>query len=128
MSQANVEAVRASFEAYARGDYVQASAYLADDVVWEVGQELPARGPGAVRELWRRWDSDWSELEVAAEDWIDVGDCVVVAIRYRGCGRASGVMVDDLWYGVHRFRGDRCVRKVDYRTREEALAAAQAGA
>jgi ketosteroid isomerase-like protein len=117
--------VRASFSAYARGDYVTASEYLADDVVWEVGQELPARGPEAVRELWERWDSDWSELETTAEEWIDAGNSVVVAIRYRGCGRASGVTVDDLWWEVHRFRGGRCVSKVDYRTRDEALAAAR---
>ena len=124
MSQENLEAVRTSFEAYRRGDYAAASAYLAEDVVWEVGQERPARGPEAVRALWQRWDSDWAELETTAEEFIDAGDSVVVGIRYRGRGRVSGVEVDDRWFEVHSFRGDKCVSKVDYRERSNALAAA----
>ncbi len=124
MSAENLEAVRASVEAYRRGDYVAASAYLASDVVWEVGQELPARGPAAVREMWKRWDSDWDELETVAEELIDAGDHVVVVIRYRGRGRGSGVEVDDLRFEVHTFREGECVRKVDFPTRSAALQAA----
>jgi ketosteroid isomerase-like protein len=116
--------VRRSIDAYRRGDYVGASAYLASDVVWEVGQELPARGPAAVRDVWKRWDSEWEELEMVAEELIDVGDSVVVAMRYRGRGRASGVEVDDQQLEVHTFRQGQCVRKVDYRERSKALEAA----
>jgi ketosteroid isomerase-like protein len=124
MSQENVESVRICIEAYRRGDYVGGSANLAPDVVWEVGQELPARGPAAVRELWERWDDEWEELETVAEELIDAGDCVVAAVRYRGRGRVSGVAVDDLLFEVHTFRDGRCVRKVDFKQRSEALEAA----
>ncbi|HEY8000905.1 MAG TPA: nuclear transport factor 2 family protein [Solirubrobacterales bacterium] len=124
MSQQNVDRVRNCIEAYRRGDYVGASADLAPDVVWEVGQELPARGPAAVRELWQRWDSDWEELETVAEELIDAGDFVVAAVRYRGRGRLSGVVVDDLWFEVHTFRNGQCVHKVDFKQRSEALEAA----
>jgi ketosteroid isomerase-like protein len=127
VSQNRVEMVRSSLEAYRRGDYEAACAYLADDVVWEVGQEVPARGPAAVRDLWARWDADWSELETTTEEFIEAGDSVVVAVRYRGRGRISGVEVDDRWFEVHTFRADRCVHKVDYRTREDAIAAAGRG-
>ena len=58
------------------------------------------------------------------EEFIDCGDSVVVAMHYRGRGRSSGVEVDDRWFEVHTFRDDRCVHKVDYRERSEALAAA----
>lgn len=124
MSGANVETVRESIEAYRRGDYAAASALLANDVVWEVGQELPARGPAAVREMWARWDSDWEELEMVAEEFTDAGDHVVVGMRYRGRGRASGADVDDRLFEVHTFRQGKCVRKVDYSDRAEALEAA----
>jgi ketosteroid isomerase-like protein len=124
MSQQNVEDVRRSIDAYRRGDYVGASAYLASDVVWEVGQELPARGPAAVRNVWKRWDSEWEELEMVAEELIDAGDSVVVAMRYRGRGRLSGVEVDDQQFEVHTFRQGKCVSKVDYRERSKALEAA----
>src|SRR5262245_57407885 len=124
MSEENVERVRKSLDAYRRGDYAAASAWLAPDVVWEVGQELPADGPAAVRELWERWDNDWEELETVADEILDAGEHVVVAIRYRGRGRGSGVEVSDRQFEVHTFRDGLCVRKVDFTKRTEALNAA----
>jgi ketosteroid isomerase-like protein len=124
MSQENVERVRDCLDAYNCGDYAAASASLAPDVVWEVGQELPAHGPAAVRDLWKRWDDEWEELETVADEILDAGDNVVVAVRYRGRGRGSGVEVGDLLFEVHTFRDGKCVRKVDFTERSEALEAA----
>ena len=124
MSQENVERVRNSLDAYRRGDYAAASACLAPDVVWEVGQELPAHGPAAVRDMWERWDSEWEELETVADEFLDAGNNVVVAIRYRGRGRGSGVEVNDRLFEVHTYRDGECVRKVDFMERSEALRAA----
>jgi ketosteroid isomerase-like protein len=124
MSQDNVDAVRRCIEAYLRGDYDGATASLAPDVVWENGQELPAHGPAAVREMWTRWNSDWETLEMVAEELIDAGNKVFVAMHYRGHGRLSGVAVDGRVFEVHTFRDGQCVRKVDFRTRSEALEAA----
>jgi ketosteroid isomerase-like protein len=123
MSEENVEAARRCFEAYRRGDYTEASALLAPDVVWEIGQELPARGPAAVREMWKRWDGEWEKLETVADEFVDGGDSVVVAVRYRGRGRVSGIEVDDRLFEVHTFRDGQCVRKVEFRERSEALEA-----
>ena len=124
MSQENVDAVRRALEDYCRGDYVDASAYLAPDVVWHVGQEPPAHGPAEVRDVWKRWDADWQELETVAEEYIAAGDSVVVAIRYRGRGRASGVEVEGRKFEVHTFRDGLCVSKVDFADRSAALEAA----
>jgi ketosteroid isomerase-like protein len=124
MSQANVEKVRGSLEAYARGDYAGGSKWLAPDVIWDIGQELPANGPAAVREMWKRWDSEWEELETVAEEVIDGGDHVVMAVRYRGRGRSSGIELTVVVFEVHTFRDGQCVRKVDFRERSDALEAA----
>jgi ketosteroid isomerase-like protein len=124
MSEENLDAVRRSIDAYRRGDYDAASAYLARDIVWEVGQEAAARGPAAVREAWKRWDSEWEELETIPEELIEVGDNVVVALYYRGRGRASGAEVVARMFEVHTFRQGQCVRKADYRERSKALEAA----
>ena len=91
MSEENVEATRRSIEAYRRGDYAGATAHLASDVVWAVGQEGPAHGPAAVQEMWERWDGDWDDLETVIEEVIDAGDAVIMGVSYRGRGRASGV-------------------------------------
>jgi ketosteroid isomerase-like protein len=125
MSEQNVEAVRGLIEAYLRGDYMTASEYLAPDVVWEVGQEMPARGRAAVREAWKRWDSEWEEMEMVAEEITEVGDNVVVVMSYRGRGRASGVEVTDRQFEVHTFRGHEYVRKTEYQQRADAVEAAR---
>lgn len=124
MSQENVEVVRLTFDAYNRGDYDGALELLAPDVVWEIGQELPARGREAVRAMWDRWESEWEELKTVPEEFIDAGDKVVVRVHYSGRGAGSGVEVDDLVFDVYTVRDCLCVRKVEFRDRSEALAAA----
>jgi len=92
MSQENVEIMRLSIAAYERGDWDEATAHLAPDVIWEVGQELPARGPAAVRDMWTRWNDGWERLDMITDEIIDAGDKVFVAMHhYRGRGRLSGV-------------------------------------
>ena len=91
MSQANVEVVKRLFECYRRGDYAEAAACLAPDVVYEVGQELPLRGREEVRAMWERWDSTWDNLETVPEDFLDAGDQVLVTVFYSARGRGSGI-------------------------------------
>jgi ketosteroid isomerase-like protein len=124
MSQENVETVRKLFDAYLRGDYAEAMTYLASDVVYGVGQELPARGPDAVREMWERWESDWDALRTEPEEFVDAGDHVVVSVRYSGRGKGSGIAFDDRLFDVYTVRGGKCVRKLEFRERSEALEAA----
>jgi uncharacterized protein len=128
MSQENVEVVRRTFEAYNRGDFAEAVAELAPDVVWEIGQELPALGPAAIKSMWERWEDPWDELETVPEEYIDAGDQVVVTVRYSGRGRGSGIELDDLLFDVYDLREGKIVRKREFKTRAEALAAAGVGA
>jgi len=123
MPQENVQAVRRAIVAYQQGDWVAATAYLAPDVVWENGQELPAHGPDAVREMRSRWNEDWERLDMIGEEIIGAGDKVFVAMHYRGRGRSSGVAVEQWVFDVHTFRDGHCVSKADFETRAEALAA-----
>jgi ketosteroid isomerase-like protein len=123
MSQENVEAVRLSIAAYQRGEWEEATAYLAPEAVWEVGQELPACGPSAVRKMWSRWNDEWERLDMIGEEIIGAGDKVFVAMRYQGRGRLSGVAIDQRVFEVHTFRDGECISKVDFETRAEALAA-----
>jgi ketosteroid isomerase-like protein len=124
MSQANVEVVRRLFDSYRRGDYAEAAVCLAADVVYEVGQELPARGREAVRAMWERWDSTWDELETVPEEFIDAGHQVLVIVRYSARGRGSGLKYEERLFDVYTFRDGRCVRKQEFRERSEALEAA----
>jgi ketosteroid isomerase-like protein len=124
MSQENVEIVRRFTEAYRSGDFDAAVENLAPEIHYEVGQELPARQPDAVLGVWERWEREWETLEILPDEYIDVGDRVVVGIRYRGRGRGSGVEVDDHLFEVHTLRAGKIIRKVEFKRRSEALEAA----
>jgi ketosteroid isomerase-like protein len=124
MSQENVEIVRSFTEAYLRGDHARAVSYLAPDVVYEVGQEMPARRPDQLLAKWKRWEADWERIELTPEEYIDAGDQVVLAVRYSGRGGASGIEFEDRLFEVHTLRDGKVARKRDFKTRAEALRAA----
>jgi ketosteroid isomerase-like protein len=124
MSQANVEVVKRLFESYRRGDYAEAAACLARDVVYEVGQELPLRGREEVRAMWERWDSTWDGLETAPKDFLDAGDQVLVTVFYSARGRGSGIDYEERLFDVYSFSDGQCVRKREFRRRSDAVEAA----
>jgi ketosteroid isomerase-like protein len=124
MSQENVDVVRRCFAAYRRGSIDEALATLAPGVVWEIGQEVPARGPDAVRTMWGRWESEWEQLETVPEEYIDAGDHVVVTVHYRGRGRSSGIEYEERLFDVYTVRDGKCVRKREFKRRSDALEAA----
>jgi ketosteroid isomerase-like protein len=124
MSRKNVEVVRSFTEAYLRGDHVGALSYLASDVFYEVGQELPARRPDELLAMWKRWEAEWERIELIPEEYLDAGDQVMVAVRYSGRGRASGIELEDRLFEVHTLRDGKIARKRDFKTRSEALEAA----
>jgi ketosteroid isomerase-like protein len=124
VSLENIETVRRLFERYERGDYDAALEYLDPEVVYETGQELPAIGRAAVRQMWERWGDAWDEMETFTGDYVDAGDHVLATVRYSGRGKASGIEHDDVLFDVYTFRDGLCVRKQEFRERAEALRAA----
>jgi uncharacterized protein len=126
MPPGNVEVVRRLFETYSRGDYEEAASCLDPDVVYEVGQEIPALGRAAVRAMWERWDSAWEAMETLPEEFVEAGDHVVVTVHYKARGRGSGIRYDERLFDVYTMRDGLCVRKAEFKTRAEALQAAGA--
>ena len=123
MSQANVEVVKRLFESYRRGDYEEAAACLAPDVVYEVGQELPLRGRAEVRAMWERWDSTWDEMETVPEEFTGAGDQVLVTVYYSARGRGSGIEYEERLFDVYTFSDGQCVHKREFRQRSDAVEA-----
>jgi ketosteroid isomerase-like protein len=64
------------------------------------------------------------EPQVEAEEFIDAGDKVVVAIHLSGRGSGSGIDVEANWFHVATPRDDKVVRIEWYASREGALEAA----
>src|SRR6266567_8349690 len=91
MSEENVEAVKAAFEAWNAGDMDAFRKLLAPDVILRNPEGWPEPGPFVGREAVMRqfeqlretWDTDALEL---ISDFIDVGDRVALRFIWRGAG------------------------------------------
>jgi ketosteroid isomerase-like protein len=123
MSQENVEIARRAFEfeIYGRGE---AAGIFDPDVVLNPVEEEPSYGLDAIRDNFEHWKGAWDELEVTAEEFIDLGDRVLICAHHQGRGRGSGIEVDARFYEVYTLRDGEVVRVDEFAERADALEAA----
>jgi ketosteroid isomerase-like protein len=128
VSAENVEMVRRSMEAFARGDLDAFLAALDPDTEWRTASDEPSpetyRGHDGVRrfaaEIGDVWEGRFDDV-MEFDDFVDLDDWVVVPWTARLRGRGSGVEVDvNETYAV-RVEEGRIVRIDEYRTRQEAI-------
>jgi ketosteroid isomerase-like protein len=81
-------------------------------------------GPAGVSVYVRRMLQQWERLTVEAKHIQAVGDTVLVHVVQHGKGRASGIEVDDRYFMLYTFRGDKVVRIELVRDKTDALEAA----
>jgi ketosteroid isomerase-like protein len=127
MSQQNVNAVRASWEAWERGD-VEATFAIYDPAIEIFDHDLPDAkasytGLDGLGQWQADWEASWASWRWEAQDFIDAGDRVVVVLRVHATGRGSGVEVERLDGAVFTLRGGRCIRFDYYGSKAEALKA-----
>jgi len=127
MSQENVEALRAVYEEWAKGnlsaggDLYDREILFIPPAVWpEAGTY---RGPQGAREFLLGWSKAWTNLTVAAEEFIEAENSVIVAARQRGVGTESGASTESRYFMVWTFRGRVVIRIEAFLDRAEALEA-----
>jgi ketosteroid isomerase-like protein len=111
MSQGNVELVRRGIQS------VETFWTLLDEhVVWDL-RAYPVLdldgvyvGRDAVIKASRHYWGTWHEYRLDAEQFIDAGSSVVIAVRERGRGRGSGAPFDQRWAQVWTFSRGRIIR------------------
>ena len=119
MSKENVEIVRR----FLSGDVDEALPYADPGIVWNPIEELPTQGHDAVRASLAHWKAEWDDYEVLPEEFVDLGDSVVVTVCLRGRGRGSGVEIDARFYDVYTLRDSKIIRMDQFAERAEALEA-----
>jgi ketosteroid isomerase-like protein len=127
MSQQNVDAVRAVYEEWAKGNF-RAGVNLYDPLVLFIPfADFPAAshylGTDGVTEFMRAFLAAWTNLTMEAEDVVEAGDSVVVTTRWRGVGRESGARTEKRVFDVWTFRGRAVTRVEFFLDRDEALEA-----
>jgi ketosteroid isomerase-like protein len=127
MSQANVEMVRAGFDAFIRGDMPAMLDGFSEDVVVSGRPDQPDmreyHGHEGLMEWLTDWLDVWEDYSIAIERVRDAGDAVIVVTRERGQGAGSGVPIDDEVTFVFTVEQAKVVRWQMFHTEPEALAA-----
>jgi ketosteroid isomerase-like protein len=130
MSQENVKAVRAAWQAWECGDMQALFAFYDPSIVWDqthYGTVEPAgvfHGHDGIRRFFRAWFSPFESYHAHPEEFIDAGDAVVVRVRQGGRGKQSGVEVNMApYWQVYRLRDGLAVRIEVFSDQTEALIA-----
>jgi ketosteroid isomerase-like protein len=130
MSQENVAAVKAAYEALARGGLDRFIEHWTDDLDHRSIEGAPDdRGPIHGKDAMRAYVQDWIDLfddyKVEPVELIDAREDVVVAVlRFGGRAKRSGVDTDQIMAAVFEIRDGKIARGREYATREQALEAA----
>ena len=93
MARGNAEIVRPIYDHWGRRPVFE---IYHPEMEWGWSDEFPDLGgvfrdPANPNPRSRRWLSDWEHWRAEADDFLEVGDHVVVLTRYLGRGRVSGV-------------------------------------
>jgi len=122
-----VEIAREIYRDWERGDF--SSVKWADpDIEFMLGSgadEAVHRGTEAIGQSWTEWLRAWDEFRVEAEKFLDLGDDILVLVKFGGRGKTSGTPVEGLLGGnLLSFRNGKVVRLVAFTDRNDALEAA----
>jgi ketosteroid isomerase-like protein len=130
VSEENVDLVRASWEAWERGDMKAIFGFYDPEIVWDQTHadtpELSTvyHGHDGVRQFLRAWTAPFESYYAHAEDFSDAGEAVVVRCRQGGRGKQSGVKVEmPPYWQVYRLRDGLITRIEVYADHDEAVKA-----
>jgi uncharacterized protein len=131
MSQANVDLVRAAWEAWERRDMEAIFEFYDPAIAWDQTRASPPeladvyRGHDGVRRFFREWLEPFESFYAHAEEFIDAGEAVVVRVRQGGRGKQSGAEVEMApYWQIYRLRDGRAIRIEIYLDQGEAFKAA----
>jgi ketosteroid isomerase-like protein len=127
VSRQDVEVVKRVLAAGNSGDFETMLALHDPD--WEgfIPQEYPVagawRGLEGLRGFVEEWLDAWDEFRVEPDEFIDGNDAVVVAVRYWGRGKSSGVEITARWFYAYKLRDGKIIGWRPWPNRSEALKA-----
>ena len=126
MSPGNVDFIRPIHEEWARGNWEPRFDVYHPRMEWGWSDEFP--GLAGVYEdhetpnpRLRAWLSEWEHWRAEADEYLEIGDYVVVLASYIGRGRGSGVEIRQEGAHVFKLRDGKVVRLEIFANRQKAL-------
>ena len=128
MSQENVELIRRGHEAFRDSGEEAIFEYLDADIDVTAIEELPGvetfHGHDGFRRFFQTMREAFGDFGWEPQEFVDLGDHVLVATRFFAAGRGSGIPVEAMIYNLWTVRQGKAVRVRGYLARSEALEAA----
>jgi len=130
MAESNLELVRQGFDAMRDGDPDAMMPFIHPEFEVTTPPGLAAepdtyRGPDGIRRYFESFYDAMDRVSFDAEEFIPVGDLVVVKSVLRTRGRSSGIEAEQRVSLVYELRDEKAYRISVYATVAEALAAAR---
>jgi ketosteroid isomerase-like protein len=127
MSRENMDALRAIYDEYSRGNFA-AGVDLYDRHVLLVSRaDLPDTdryvGVDSIRAYMRDFLAPVTDMRWVAEELLEVENSIVVTTHQRGTGRESGLPMEGRYFVVWTFRGRAVIRIEFFADRADALEA-----
>jgi ketosteroid isomerase-like protein len=133
MASHNADLIRPIYEEWGRGNW--RPSFDVYDAHMEWGWSSEFLDLGGVYEdrrdpnpRLRRWLSGWDYWRAEADEFLEIGEYVVVLATYHGRGRGSGVEIEQLGAHVFKLRDGKVVRLEIFASREKAIASVHAAA
>ncbi len=130
MAQENVEVLRRVFDAFNRRDANAVRDLWTADAEWRpayIGGGLlegaTFRGHAGVIEFVEMQSETWEKVVAEPMQMRDLGEQVMVEVRLRAMGRASGTPVERVTWNLFGFRDGKASTGTVYETEDEALKA-----
>jgi uncharacterized protein len=126
LRRGNIDLIRPIHEAWRRGDWRPSFDVYDPEMEWGWSDEFPGLA-GVYRDTRdpnpriRTWLSGWEDWRVEAEDYVKLGDYVIVLARYRGRGKGSGVEVEQEGAHVFKLKDGKVVRLEIFADRQRAI-------
>jgi ketosteroid isomerase-like protein len=127
MSQANMDALRAVYDEWGRGNFKAGLDLYDPDVLLVSRRDLPDAdrylGVDSMRAYMREYLEPLENVTWTAEEFVEAENSVVVTTLQQGTGRESGLSVEARHFVVWTFRGPKAIRFEVFRDRSAALEA-----
>jgi uncharacterized protein len=127
VSQENVELARRGYDAFNRGDMEVAFELFDPEIEWSEGTDVPEpqvyHGHDGVRRQQERFREAWESFSIEPEEFIEMGEQLVVIAKLVGRGKGSGVEVEARGAHVWTVRDGKAVRLEMYGDPAKALEA-----
>ena len=131
LTPGNADLIRPIYEEWGRGNWRPNFEVYDEDMEWGWSDEFPGLG-GVYKDRvtpnprLRAWLSPWEHWRAEADEYLELGDYVVVLASYYGRGKGSGVEIRQLGAHVFKLRDGKVVRLEIFATRELAMEWVQA--